>query len=164
MLNGPHDRFRGDVAFLHEAETCVRSTVARGREKLRFLTKLPYILTQVDFSPGHAQRALDQYAEAPAQSHHRATEELLAIGSPLREAIVRVAEGGELSHLVFESIQWLKLVPLDDSVGESPHACARHTELHTRGAKFGWLSSTHRLQQHLAMLSLLTPQLSVSLQ
>ena len=86
----------------------------------------------------------------------------MAVGSVLRDDIIRVAEGEMVSERLERRVRMLQDVPLDDSVGETPHASARRLELGARGSRFGWLSSSHRLRQK--PHETLVPDLPVSLQ
>ena len=65
------ERFDMDLVLLQELECCVRATVARGKEKLALLDRLPYLVCRLDSGASVAQRALDQFGEVPEQHHHR---------------------------------------------------------------------------------------------
>ena len=53
----------------------------------------------------------------------------------------------------------MKLMPLDDTVGEAPHASMRHVQLKTRASTWSWQASTFRLKQHLKDLREVLPQI-----
>ena len=139
-------RFGNDLVFREEAEACVRATAARGLQKLRFLDRLPYILSQLQAGmPELAVRCLTQFAEATPDSHHRVTLQFLSADSLLRPHVVALSTSGEMHPDLHRQVEWLREIPIDDSIAESPHACARRQELHSRAGKFGWHASSQRL-------------------
>ena len=158
-------RFGNDLVFREEAEACVRATAARGLQKLRFLDRLPYILSQLQAGmPELAVRCLTQFAEATPDSHHRVTLQFLSADSLLRPHVVALSTSGEMHPDLHRQVEWLREIPIDDSIAESPHACARRQELHSRAGKFGWHASSQRLDQNLRDCQAIVPLLPQSLQ
>ena len=143
------ERFGNDLLMMQQASACVRATVARGLEKIHFLDRLPYLLASLDQGAAVAERALSQFDEAGEERHHRITLRFLGRHSLLRQHVIDVSEGHDLSPELLDEVMWLQQIPLDDSVGESPHATARRCELHSRGARFGWHAAMQRLGHNL---------------
>ena len=158
-------RFGGDIQFQHEVVSAVRATAARSLLKLHFLDKLPYILALLDSSqPATAARALAQFAEAPLGNHHRLTLHFLGPDSTIRQHIESLASGNGMHPALQREVDWLREIPIDDSIAESPHACARRYELHSRAATFGWHASSQRLQQNLRDVQIILPRQPFGLQ
>ena len=91
-------RFDNDVLFMTQVECCVRSTIARAREKLHYLEVLPYLLCRLGQGLEVARLTLDQLTRAPPERQHRVTLEFLAEGSLLRGDIIRLSEGEATSE------------------------------------------------------------------
>ena len=151
------ERFDMDLVLLQELECCVRATVARGKEKLAFLDRLPYLLCRLDSGASVAQRALDQFGEVPEQHHHRLSVFFLGQDSMFRKDIETLAAGGALAPALKHQILCLQDIPLDDSVGESPHASAHRQLLHSRSGRFGYHCASQRLVQNFRDLEYLKP-------
>ena len=79
-----------------------------GLEKLRFMDRIPYLLASLDKGSDIAQRALDQFAEAPEKEHHRVSLRFLGAHSMLREHVCAVASGGPLSEDLLEEVLCLQ--------------------------------------------------------
>ena len=156
VLSWDNFKWNMNAAALQQAQSAVRATAVRGQEKLRFLDRLPYVLASME-TPEHARRALAQFAEAPPEQHHRLTLLFVDVGSQFRQDILALAGGGAMTARLQQEVMWLRQVPMDDSVAESPHAQARFCELHARGSRFGWQAATQRLKQNLHGMQMMTP-------
>ena len=58
----------------------------------------------------------------------------------------------------------LRLVHLDDSVGEGPHSAATRIGAASRASTWGWIASTMRMKQNLVEFVSLTDEAHLSLQ
>ena len=58
-------------------------------------------------------------------------------------------DGSGMSERLARAWKSLSLCPIDDTVGESPHAAMRHIGLKTRAASWPWLASSARLKHNL---------------
>ena len=51
-----------------------------------------------------------------------------------------------------------RLVPIDDTPGEAPHASMRHDQLKSRRATWAWHASSNRLKQNIEDVATMLPQ------
>ena len=125
----------------------VRRAAATGLQKLGFLTTLPWLLCNLD-QPGVRDQALQQWGEALPENHEPLTQFFFtgSMGVALRNMN---PDGSGLPPAALAHVQRLREVPLDDSVGEGPHASANRVGSKTRAAKWGWIAGTMRLDQNL---------------
>ena len=148
----------GDAQLLRQLQACVRSTWLLAQEKFRHYDELPYLLARLH-EPGIAKRCLEQWAEARPDQHDPVTVEFLGADSPLRAAVLALEDNGaNMSADLRRAWETMRLVPIDDTAGEGPHASMRHTQLKARAATWAWQASTDRLRQNLADIEDLLPQ------
>ena len=163
MAHWTTDTFSSDMDFLREVSGAARVVIARGFEKFRFLDRVPYLLSSLA-QEGVAQRCLDQYEEVPEHAHHRVTRDFLSPSSELRAHIETLAAGGEMHRDLEKRVRSLAEVPLDDSVGEAPHAGLGRVGATTRRANWPWQASSLKLNDNLKDLRRVVPDSGRSLQ
>ena len=61
-------------------------------------------------------------------------------------------------------VQSLLDIPMDDSIGESPHSLMTRLARHSPGSTWPWDASSHRLKQNLTDYDLLVPKLGFKTQ
>lgn len=144
---GPQTWNAGGKPIWLACQGCVRLTFEVGMQKLAFLDKLPYVLARLE-EPGVRRRCMDQWDSCPPEGHHRVTREFFE--GPLRQDIEAMNNDGTgASARLKQEVRSLALIPLDDSIAESPHAIASRLMQSSRGAKWPWVASTLRLKQNL---------------
>ena len=98
---------------------------------------------------GIKDAALRQFASVSPDKHDALTLEVMAEGSRLRHVIDSCSEMGALADVEFaRSIAQLRSIPFDDSKCEGPHARAGQVGSSSRRAKWPWIASSVRLDQH----------------
>ena len=71
-------------------------------------------------------------------------------GMPLRADIEHMnSDGSGMTAQLCEALEGLRQAPIDDTVGEGPHARLRHIQLKTRAASWPFQAATDRLSQNL---------------
>ena len=158
------ERFDGDLVLQQQCEASLRATVARAKEKLHYLDRVPYLFARLTEGEAIGRRVLQQFEEVAEDAHHRVTLHFLGPHSILRPSIVAVAEGEPLSDDLLSEVLALQRIPLDDTVAEGPHAKATRLRNHARAGKFGWHAATQRLSQNLQDVQDIAPSLPVSTQ
>ena len=132
---------------LAHLQGCLRAVVQRGRKKIENLDRVPVLLCRLGH-PGVRERCVEQWASAPAHKHDPITREFLCPSGYLR-GLVDDMDGEDMAQPLRLAIKSLACCPVDDSIAESPHACARRVGLSTRAQRFPWCASTMRLPQNL---------------
>lgn len=149
--------------FWRASQGSVRAVCGLAREKLRYLTKIPWLLARLD-EPDVRDECVSQWDSAPPSAHHRVSAEFLAPGGPLRAMVDEIRpDGSGLSARLFDEVRSLQLVPMDDSVCESPHAAAEAIKTKSRACSWYWLAATMRLRQNLNDLRQLPSALGTDL-
>ena len=103
-----------------------QGTYALAVDKINFLDRIPYLFARLR-EPGVKERCLQQWRAAPLALHQRVSCEFLQPGhsSGLRAHVDQVPPDGTNVHPdLATEIESIANIPLDDSVGEGPHAKA----------------------------------------
>lgn len=157
-----HD-FGCSLPELAEFQGCVRATVQFATEKIAYLNRVPYLLVNLD-QEGVCELALRQWEACGPEGHHPLTCHFLSPGGPLRAAVDDLHRGSrQCSPALRAEIASLELIPIDDTVCESPHARAKRIMDHSRASTWSWTASTMRLSQNLQDIEDLVPVLGISL-
>lgn len=136
-----------DYDGLIELKTCVRASYVLAAKRHEYLSRLPYLLVRI-LEPGLKARILKQYSEF--ENHHPLTDRFLSPGGELRRDVDSLdAQGGNATRRLLGEVEALSLVPLDDSIAESPHAVGNSLGRHARGSTFGWVAASMRVSQNL---------------
>ena len=138
-----------DDAGVLELQVAVRGAYVLGRKRHEWLSRLPYLLVRM-FEPGMKSRILQQYAEF--SNHHSWTNKILSPGCQLRldfDAMDESSARATASMALRREQEALELVPVDDSIAESPHSIGNRLAGHARGSTFGWVAASMRLEQNL---------------
>ena len=149
----------GFEALLVSIQGCVRGAFLLGMSKISFLDKIPVLLARLN-EPGVRDRCLEQFHAAPVAAHHRVSREFLEPGHesglrPLVDALNH--EASNMSARSKSEVDSLARSPIDDAVGEGPHARGKAEWDRAHGADFPWISSTMRLSQNLHDVDTLAP-------
>ena len=155
------DDWQGQVGLWQSLQGCVRGAHALSMRKIRFLCDIPYLLARLA-EPGIKDRCVAQFAAVPMAHHHRVSREFLEPGHvsglfPLVHAIN--PEASNIDPRLQSEITSLARIPLDDSVGESPHAKAKAIAQRAAGCDFPWVSATMRVRQNIADIRTIAPTL-----
>ena len=155
------DDWQGQVGLWQSLQGCVRGAHALSMRKIRFLCDVPYLLARLA-EPGIKDRCVAQFAAVPMAHHHRVSREFLEPGHvsglfPLVHAIN--PEASNIDPRLQSEITSLARIPLDDSVGESPHAKAKAIAQRAAGCDFPWVSATMRVRQNIADIRTIAPTL-----
>ena len=132
-------------------QACVRGSWHLASQKLSYLNDLPYLLVRIH-EAGVRDRCVELWNGIPVGERDQwsVASEFMVEGSPLRDDIDAMRpDGSNMSARLVRAIRGLSLAPLDDSVGESPHASMRHTQLKCRAASWPFQAATDRLSQNL---------------
>ena len=117
---------------------------------------VPWLFATLDHD-GVRARVLQQWESTPPAQHHAITRLFLMPGTDLRRAIDDMAEGNMAPFLVTAMIR-LRLVHLDDSVGEGPHSAATRIGAASRASTWGSIASTMRMKKNLVEFVSLTDE------
>ncbi len=70
------------------------------------------------------------------------------------------ADGTGMSERLFRAWDSLRASPMDDTLGEGPHAQMKHVQIRTRAATWGWQAATVRLKQNLLDVEHVLPKVT----
>ena len=132
--------FGGHQDLLEEAVGLYRRTLATAKAKIGFMDVVPWLLAGLDHD-GVRARVLQQWESTPPAQHHAITRLYLMRGTDLRRAIDDMA-GGNMASCLITALMLLRLVHLDDSVGEGPHSAASRIGAASRAST--WVGSRAR--------------------
>lgn len=130
---------------------CIRGAHALGMQKILFLDRVPYLLARLR-EPGIKRRCLEQWGATAPENHHRVTREFLDAAHPsgLWSHVADINEdASNISPMLGHEIESLARIPLDDAVGESPHARGKDISMRARGSDFPWVAASMRIDQNL---------------
>ena len=123
--------------LLEEAVSLCRRTPTTAKAKIGFMDVVQWLLARLDHD-GVRARVLRQWeSTAPAQ-HHAITRFFLMPGTDLRRTIDDMA-GGNMAPCLVTAM--MRLVHLDDSVGEGPHNAATRIYAAGRASTWSWTAS-----------------------
>ena len=142
----------GDTILVRQMQACMKATFLLAEEKLEVFNQIPCLLSRLH-EPNIRDACLAQWNEAAWEDHDPVSIEFLAPGSLLRRDIEAMgSDGSGMSPRLTEAWQSLRMVVLDDTPGESPHASMRHTALKVRASSWPWQAASNRLRQNLVDL------------
>ena len=142
---------------------CVRAVVHLGMAKIGFFRRIPYLLVELD-RPGIRDECIRQYESCPEDKHHRVSREFLKVGGPLRASVDALrADGSGCTEQLRMELKGLEALPMDDSIGEGPHAKAKRIKDHSKASTWHWTAATMRLKQNLDDVAELVPALDENL-
>ena len=139
-----------DLDLLHSCQSVIRMVAGVALVKIKLFDRLPWMLSR--WGEGYIRaRALEQYESVPPDQHEPVTLLFLEEGSHLRDIVDNLSESEALNNPIFKSaIDELRIIPLDDSTCESPHARAGRVGSASRRSQWPWIASTVRLNQNFA--------------
>ena len=148
----------GDLDLLRQGQACMRATWLMAQDKLRVFDEVPCLLTRLD-EPGVRDRCLAQWdAGARDAGDPVAAEFLEDTPASLRADLVAMtAEGTGMSPRLRAAWDSLRRAPIDDTVGEGPHAQMKHVQGRARAATWAWQCASTRLTQNLRDIETLLP-------
>ena len=83
----------------------------------------------------------------------------------LRRDVERINDDGTgLSEELARAVDAMDLIPLDDTVGEGPHAVANVLSTRARRSSWAWVASSMRLDQNLTDVNDLLPAVDANLE
>jgi hypothetical protein len=129
------------------SEGCVRGTVQAAKTRIQPLDEIPYLLSRLD-EEGVPERCIEQWEGMDEDKHHRVSAEFLKPGAPLRADIDRISLQGFSPRLQSEVVS-IAMVPLDDSVGEAPHAIAKQLLDHAKRSSWPFTAASMKLEANL---------------
>lgn len=145
---GPETWNAGGTPIWVSCQACVRLTFEIGMQKVSFLDRVPYLLARLE-EPGVCRRCMEQWESCAPAGHHRVTRDFFE-GALRFDIAAMQNDGAGATARLKQEIRSLSLIPLDDSVAESPHAIGGRLMQHSRASKWPWVASTMRLEQNLA--------------
>ena len=148
--------FGGHQDLLEEAVGLYRRTLATAKAKFGFMDVVPWLFAGLDHD-GVRARNLQQRESTPPAQHHAITRLFLIPATDLRRAIDDMA-GGNMAPCSVTAMMRLRLVHLDDSVGEGPHSPATRIGAASRASTWGSIASTMRMKQNLVEFVSLTDE------
>ena len=152
-------------AFLSQISGATRATIARGRLKTIFIDRLPYIICHLGFVAGAREKIMEQFRSAPRDRHNRVTLQLCTDGTDMHDAMMRMASFDDRSDPSLRLfVQSIRDSPLNDEVGEGPHARFAREHQHCNRSTFAWKSASIRLEQNLTDIYDLAGAADVDLQ
>ena len=159
--NGLEESQVGDTKLVRQMQAAMRMTYLAGLEKLACFDEFPWLLARLD-CPGVRDRCIEQWdVGGGREAADPVAAEFLSADGPLRAHLLAMDfSGGGMSPILQAEWRSLQQCPLDDTVGESPHARMRHIQLGKRASTFAYQCTTDRLGQNLEDLQMLTPQAS----
>ena len=141
-----------------QGQAAVRSLCAGGRAAVRYLNKVPWLLARLD-QPGVRAQVVRQWAAVPRERHHPLSVFFLdpLESNGLRPDVDLITDDAQnISPRLRTEIGKLQNIPMDDNIGEGPHAKAKQVLSHSTPASFPWMASTCRLEPNLTQ----TPDLA----
>lgn len=145
--------FNGDEALWQQGQGAVRAMYEMGLRRIDFLNGLPYILARLK-QPGIAAKCVELWGSVPAADHHRVSVEFLSPDGALRHMVDEINPDGSGVHPDLEKeIDSLLACPMDDSIGEGPHAQIKRIKKAASAACWSWQAATARLDQNLQDLA-----------
>lgn len=158
------NRFGGDVGMLDACQGCTRYAYSLTLKKIEHLNCIPWLLARLE-EPGVRAICQEQYQSRPPHLHHRVSHAFLSPDSELHGDVANIDdEGGGASLRLRLEIAALRHIPLDDAVGEGPHAIEKRIMEHSRAGSFAWSASTSRLEQNLSDIEEYTPKVGGDIQ
>ena len=141
--------YDGDAEFFVSVQGCVRAVYALGRRNFAYMDRVPYVCARFRIEPATIDRAIQQWGAAPHGAHDDVTVSLLSLAGHLRAQLDEMNATGHVAADLDHELRGIELIPLDDSVGETPHALANVEQGRARSGAWGWAASTMRLEQNL---------------
>jgi len=144
----------GFVYIWQQGQAAVRRLFVTGMELIAYLDELPWLLARLR-QEGVAARCLVKWALTPRDQHHVTSKEFLdpLDASGLEEDVRLLADGQGITPKLDEAITGLENCPMDDIIGEGPHAKAKGIIQHAAGGSFEWCASTCRLDPNLDVVN-----------
>jgi hypothetical protein len=152
----------GGYELLRQGQACMRGTFLLSLEKLQFLDELPCLLVRLD-QPGVRDRCLQQWdVEGARAACDPVAHEFCGNGPDTFRADLKAmnADGTGMSERLFRAWDSLRASPMDDTLGEGPHAQMKHVQIRTRAATWGWQAATVRLKQNLLDVEHVLPKVT----
>jgi len=154
--------YLGGFAMLQAVQGCVRYVFNVGIVKLDFFDRIPILFGRLK-EPEVRARCIEQW-EASSKKDE-ASAEFMDEQGPLRDDVDDMNDDGtNVSVKLDAAIEGIKDIPLDDTVGEGPHAVANAISQRSRGCTWAWTASTMRLTQNLQDAKDLVPAVDTTLE
>jgi hypothetical protein len=139
--------FNGDYGMTAQAHSCIRFAFALGLEKLEYLNTLPWLFARLD-QPGVTDKCIEQWGAVPPNKHHARTVLVMSPDGDVRADFDMINNDGTgITFKVRQAVRPVRDQPMDDTIGEGPHAIARRHFLHARRAQWPYIAATCRMTQ-----------------
>ena len=146
-----------------ELQGVVRSTYLMGLRKIGYLNKIPHLFARLD-QPGVKALCQAQFDSAPLHSHCPVSKDFFGPGGPFAADVALIQpDGTGITETLALEIQSIKDIPMDDSVGEGPHARRARIQRAASSVKWPYVASTMRAAQNLNDVDTLVGELGVDL-
>jgi hypothetical protein len=156
--------FHGDITMTFEVHACIRYAFALGVEKLAYLDTVPWLFSRLD-QPGIKDKCIAQWESAPRAHHHCNTISIMDPTGVIRSDLDLIDHtGGGVSQAVERAIRAIKGLPMDDSIGEGPHAHAHRAFLHGRRSQWPFLAGSCRIVQNFHDIDNLVPATGIDVE
>ena len=158
--------FSGNYAIMREAKATVRLTYAHACDKTEHWHVLPVSLCLL-LEPGMAGPLLAEYRESQPAAHHRVTRKFFdpAVPESFSEDVHRVVANCEdCTERLATAVQALRQIPIDDAVGEGPHASFAAIRRAAYRGTFAWVAASQRLTANLEDVMCLSPVAGVDVE
>ena len=121
------------------------------QNRVSFLESIPYLAARLD-EPGIRDRCIQRYRSAPPETHHNVSRLLFDPSDPdalACDVAGMNSDGSGMSHKLSAFVSSLAAIPIDDTVGESPHAKAARVINSSSSSAWPWVVATMRLRQNI---------------
>lgn len=147
----PAAKFLGGMPVLQVLQGCVRYVFNVGMQKLDFLDRIPLLCVRLR-QPGVRDRAVAQW-EASDKTDDASAEFFVFMAVDIANIHDDGITVSNISDRLGKAIDSLENIPINDTVGEGPHAIANAISQRSRGCSWSFTASTMRFVHLLANLA-----------